>query len=140
MKNYKEKLEIYNSLSEQEKEWTAPNEYKNIDDEKILYSYIEYDKTIPIGFIDVYKLTDDPSIGDIVLAVKPKYRHKGIAKKLIKKALQAHYDVDEINLRYTVFSSNINSIRLINNFYYTFHFIKFEKGKIKKDVYVLNKL
>lgn len=137
MKNYEDKLDVFNSLTEKEKKWTAPNGYKNIDDDIILYSYIEYKDKTPIGFIDVYNLTGDPSIGEIVLAVNPKYRRQGIAKKLINKALKAKYPTKDIDLRYVVFRDNAKSINLINNFYASFHFQTTEKGKIKH-VYILN--
>lgn len=137
MKNYKDKLSVFNSLTNEEKKWTAPNGYKNIDDNIILYSYIEYKDNTPVGFIDVYNLTGDPSIGEVVLAVNPKYRKQGIAKKLLNKALTAKYPNENTDLRYTVFNDNIKSKNLINNFYFSFHFYTKENGK-NKHVYILN--
>ena len=40
------------------------------------------------GFCEIYKFNGDPSIGFITIAVSPKYRHMGIADKLLNEAIR----------------------------------------------------
>ena len=104
--DYDEAKNLYDALSRKEQKFVSPNgKYK--DSPKLVFRLGEYDGDNLIGFIDVYyfpkekkslsdvdELINDVSSsesfngrdGFITMAVDPKYRGKGIAKKLLTSA------------------------------------------------------
>ena len=115
MKKYKDKLEIFNSLSELERYRLCYNGiYKNEPDSIFIYS-----KLIKhIGFIDIckFKYYSNLMIG---IAIKPEYRNKGIARHLLKSALDS-FKIKNKTISYVVDKENIASINLIESFNYNY--------------------
>ena len=133
---YNEAKELYDKLSRKEQKFVSPNgKYK--DSPKLVFRLGEHDKSNLIGFIDVYyfpkekksssdvdKLIDDISSsksfdgrdGFITMAVDPKYRGKGIAKKLLTAAAKKAKKVGLDALTYEVEYKNKPSINFIQKF------------------------
>lgn len=133
---YDEAKELYDKLSRKEQNFVSPNgNYKNSP--KLVFRLGERDKGDLIGFIDVYyfpkekksssdvdKLIDDISSsksfdgrdGFITMAVDPKYRGKGIAKKLLAAAAKKAKNVGLDALTYEVEYKNKPSIYFIQKF------------------------
>ena len=78
---YKDSLSVYDSLPDNEKILVAPR--GRFVDSPALLVRISNKK----GFCEIYKFNGDPSIGFIIIAVSPKYRHMGIADKLLNEAI-----------------------------------------------------
>ena len=115
MKNYKEKLAIFNSLSDLEKVIACNNEYEDKDDSIITYSKYIKDK----AFIDLdnYMNQDYPYI---LIIVSPKYRRKGLARELLKETLE-YCALNHISkIGYIVDKENIPSRNLIRSFNYDY--------------------
>ena len=133
---YDEAKNLYDNLSRKEQKFVSPNgKYK--DSPKLVFRLGEHDKGNLIGFIDVYyfpeekksssdvdKLIDDISSsksfdgrdGFITMAVDPKYREKGIAKKLLTAAAKKAKKVGLDALTYEVEYKNKPSINFIQKF------------------------
>ena len=79
---YKDSLSVYDSLPDNEKVLVAPR--GRFVDSPALLIRISNKK----GFCEIYKFNGDPSIGFITIAVSPKYRHMGIADKLLNEAIR----------------------------------------------------
>ena len=79
---YKDSLSVYDSLQDNEKILVAPR--GRFVDSPALLIRISNKK----GFCEIYKFNGDPSIGFITIAVSPKYRHMGIADKLLNEAIR----------------------------------------------------
>lgn len=79
---YKDSLSVYDSLPDNEKILVAPR--GRFVDSPALLVRISNKK----GFCEIYKFNGDPSIGFITIAVSPKYRHMGIADKLLNEAIR----------------------------------------------------
>lgn len=133
---YDEAKKLYDKLSRKEQKFVSPNgKYK--DSPKLVFRLGERDKGNLIGFIDVYyfpkekkslsdvdELIDDISSsnsfdgrdGFITMAVDPKYRGKGIAKKLLAAAAKKAKEVGLDALTYEVEYKNKPSINFIQKF------------------------
>ena len=79
---YKDSLSVYDSLPDNEKVLVAPR--GRFVDSPALLVRISNKK----GFCEIYKFNGDHSIGFITIAVSPKYRHMGIADKLLNEAIR----------------------------------------------------
>ena len=79
---YKDSLPVHDSLPDNEKVLVAPR--GRFVDSPALLVRISNKK----GFCEIYKFNGDPSIGFITIAVSPKYRHMGIADKLLNEAIR----------------------------------------------------
>lgn len=79
---YKDSLSVYDSLPDNEKVLVAPR--GRFVDSPVLLVRISNKQ----GFCEIYKFNGDPSIGFITIAVSPKYRHMGIADKLLNEAIR----------------------------------------------------
>lgn len=133
---YDEAKKLYDKLSRKEQKFVSPNgKYK--DSPKLVFRLGEYDGNNLVGFIDVYyfpkekkslsdvdKLIDDISSsksfdgrdGFITIAVDPKYRERGIAKKLLVAAVKKAKKVGLDALTYEVEYKNKPSINFIQKF------------------------
>ena len=133
---YDEAKELYDKLSHKEQKFVSPNgNYK--DSPKLVFRLGEHSKGNLIGFIDVYhfpkekkSLSDvdelindvsssksfDGKDGFITMAVDPKYRGKGIAKKLLAAASKKAKKVGLDALTYEVEYKNKPSINFIQKF------------------------
>ena len=133
---YEEAKALYDRLNRKEQKFVSPNG-KFKDSPKLVFRLGEYDKNLLIGFIDVYyfpkdkkslsdidELIDDISSDDeykgrdgfITMAVDPKYRGKGIAKKLLAAAAKKAKKVGFDALTYEVEYKNKPSINFIQKF------------------------
>lgn len=79
---YKDSLSVYDSLPDNEKILVTPR--GRFVDSPALLVRISNKK----GFCEIYKFNGDPSIGFITIAVSPKYRHMGVADKLLNEAIR----------------------------------------------------
>ena len=79
---YKDSLSVYDSLPDNEKVLVAPRG-RFVDSPALLIRISNKQ-----GFCEIYKFNGDPSIGFITIAVSPKYRHMGIADKLLNEAIR----------------------------------------------------
>lgn len=79
---YKDSLSVYDSLPDDEKILVAPRG-RFVDSPALLVRISNKQ-----GFCEIYKFNGDPSIGFICIAVSPKYRHMGIADKLLNEAIR----------------------------------------------------
>ena len=115
MKNYKEKLAIFNSLSDLEKVMACNNEYEDKDDSIITYSKYIKDK----AFIDIDNYMN-LSYPYVLIVVNPKHRRKGLAHNLIKEALEycTFHHIPKIG--YIVDKENTASRNLIRSFNYNY--------------------
>ena len=133
---YNEAKGLYDKLSRKEQKFVSPNgKYK--DSPKLVFRLGEHDKGNLIGFIDVYyfpkekksssdvdELIDDISSsksfdgrdGFITMAVDPKYRGRGIAKKLLEAAAKKAKKIGLDALTYEVEYKNKPSIDFIQKF------------------------
>lgn len=78
--NFKHALEIYNSLTEEEKNFVAPNGLKDVPG----WRYVMYQDNEPAGFIFIHDFYKDTTTGFITMAVKKEYRRSGLALSLLK--------------------------------------------------------
>lgn len=143
MRYYKDKLIIVNSLSKQERDWLTPegHGYRNVPDENMLYNVVafeDYDKTRnPLGFIDIYK-TSTPGEGMVLIAIHPKSRGKGLAKKLLSDAIKVNTKKKLFKqLIYAVDADNEASNSLIQHFDYDSKHTEMYNGH-KQYVYTIN--
>lgn len=97
---YEESLSVYNSLSDNEKKMVCPRgRFINSPLTLIRLSNKQ-------GFCEIYKYNGDPTIGFICLAVSPKYRHKGVADRLLQHAIRESIKKGIRKLIYRVVKSN----------------------------------
>ena len=97
---YKDSLSVYDSLPDNEKVLVAPR--GRFVDSPALLIRISNKK----GFCEIYKFNGDPSIGFITIAVSPKYRHMGIADKLLNEAIRKAKKKGVTKLIYRVEKNN----------------------------------
>ena len=97
---YKDSLSVYDSLPDNEKVLVAPR--GRFVDSPALLIRISNKK----GFCEIYKFNGDPSIGFITIAVSPKYRHMGIADKLLNEAIRKAKKKGVTKLIYRVEKTN----------------------------------
>ena len=111
--NYAGCLQVYNSLSEQEKKWFGT--YDSDSEVVIHRKLIEVDNK-PAGFIDVGDCAKIPDgiEGDCIVcvAVAPKYRRRGIGFKLVSEVVRSFKENGFKSLTYRVNKKNIASIKL----------------------------
>lgn len=115
---YKDAKALYDKLSNGEKKFVAPRG-KYIDSPKLVFRLGEKDNDTLIGFVDVYYFPDaknDIREGFIIMAVDPAYRGRGVAKKLISKAVKKAKEVGFDALVYEVDFANKHSINFIQKF------------------------
>ena len=112
--NYEDALEVFESLTDEEKNFVSHRGIF-VDSDRIIFRHIEYDKKKPIAFIDLYKDTENND-GIIVYAIKKEYRNKGLAKKLLDIAIDyAKNDGNITNLVYKVTKGNNRSLKIAKN-------------------------
>ena len=103
---YKDSLSVYDSLPDNEKVLVAPR--GRFVDSPALLIRISNKK----GFCEIYKFNGDPGIGFITIAVSPKYRHMGIADKLLNEAIRKAKKKGVNKLIYRVEKTN-NSSKIV---------------------------
>lgn len=81
---YKDALDVFNTLSEDEKWDVCPNGgvLKNVS--SLLYRHVIKNK----AFVDLYPFEGYKNIGFVILAVNPKYRNQGLTKRLLNQTKQ----------------------------------------------------
>lgn len=113
--SYKDSLNIYNSLSEQEKKLVSPSgnfDKKENPNTVCRLSYKNNNKD-PIGVLEAYKYNGTSSTkAYVVVMVNPKYRGKGISKILLKKCYIKLQKLGYKTMIYRVDNSNTSSIKV----------------------------
>ena len=79
--SYNDALDIFNTLSKDEKWDVCPNGGILKNSPKLLYRHVIKDK----AFIDLYPFEGYKNIGFVIIAVNPKYRNQGLTKQLLKQ-------------------------------------------------------
>ena len=102
---YKQSLDIYNKLSNREKDLVAPRG-RFADSPNIAVRVSTYK-----GFCEVYTMDEDDT-GFITIAVLPKYRGQSVSDKLLQEAIKRSKEYGLKKLRYKVDKSNKPSIDL----------------------------
>ena len=125
--DYEDALKLFEKLDEKEQFFVSPRG-SYIDSPKIVFRLGEWDEEKLMGFIDVYCFDEKEKEGFIILAVDPEYRGRGVAKKLISKAIKESRKMGFNSLVYEVDKINKSSINLIKKFSE-----KFEKEPSEKD-------
>ena len=114
-KDYWRAKEIYDSLTDQEKQFVSPRG-KFVDSDKILFrEIIQNDEEQDVGFIDVYEFNNSKQVGFIVMAIHPDFRGQGYSRKLITSAIENCKKLGLRKLIYRCDTENINSIRTIKS-------------------------
>ena len=138
--NYNQTLEIYDSLTEQEKLWVAPRG-RSADFPLCLWRLIAVnDYMVPVGFLDVYayRMYESKSKKDeglISLAVKKEYCGKGIANQLLQKVFDKAKDYSLKNekdfiLLYEVDDYNKGAMKLAEHFGFSLSTEKIKNNKL----------
>jgi GNAT superfamily N-acetyltransferase len=91
--DYERALEVYNSLSPQQKLFVAPKG-RFVDSPSLVYRHLAPKDT---GFVEMYKFHPDKDEAFITLAVRPDNQGKGIGKYLIQKAIEEAKAREDIN-------------------------------------------
>lgn len=114
--SFNQSKKIFLKLSDSQKHFVSPRgEYRNVSKDRFLFKYIIKSGGEPAGFIDVYKFNNSDKVGFIVLAVSPKFQHKGIGKKLLDAAIRG-CRLKKVNTLYYRFDNqNLNSEKLIKS-------------------------
>jgi len=77
------------------------------DSPYVIYRYVYKEKNIPIGFIDAYQLpNDNKDEAQLVLAIKPGYRGKGISKILVSNAID---NIERKNIKRLIWKCDISN-------------------------------
>lgn len=82
--NFEDVLQIWNSLSEEEKLMICNTEFDNSP--YVKYRRVLIKDDIPVSFLELYVLPHYPNSAYIVVATNPNYRNKGYSKILVKMA------------------------------------------------------
>lgn len=102
-------LEIYNSLSPEQKLFVAPRG-RFIDSPSLIYRHLAPGNA---GFVEMYKFPPNKDKAFITLAVRPDKQGKGIGKHLIQKAIEEAKLREDINsIIYKVDNDNTSSLKL----------------------------
>lgn len=114
--SYKDAKGLYDKLSNGDKQYVSPNG-KYVDSPSLIFRLGEEKDGELIGFIDVYyfanKKESKDKDGFITMAVDPAHRGKGIAKKLLNRAVEKAKKVGFKALTYEVDNENKRSINFI---------------------------
>lgn len=111
--SYKDAESLYKKLSKKEKKFVAPRgDY--IDSPKLSFRLGEYEDDELTAFIDIYEFKKGE--GFIIIAVDPYHRGKGLAKKLLNKAIKEAKEKGLKKLIYKVDKDNESSISFVENF------------------------
>lgn len=110
--NYDHALEVYNSLTDEEKKFVAPNGLKDIPG----FKYITYKHREPAAFIFIHDFYKDNSAGFITMAVKKEYRRNELAMYLLKVAMNYFKRSSFKELIFRCDSNNIASYKLAKKF------------------------
>ena len=116
--SFEDTLKVYESLSDEDKKFVSPRG-NFVDSPALLIREVEYDKKTPIGYIEVYKYNGtSTNTGFIGIAVNSKYRGKGVAKRLLTKAIDEAKHRGMTKLIYKLDAKNDASKRLIESLGY----------------------
>lgn len=116
--SFKDTLKVYESLSDEDKKFVSPRG-NFVDSPALLIREVEYDKKTPIGYIEVYKYNGTSTdTGFIGIAVNSKYRGKGVAKRLLTKAIDEAKRHGMTKLIYKLDAKNDASKHLIESLGY----------------------
>lgn len=116
--SFEDTLKVYESLSDEDKKFVSPRG-NFVDSPALLIREVEYDKKTPIGYIEVYKYNGtSTTTGFIGIAVNSKYRGKGVAKRLLTKAIDEAKRRGMTKLIYKLDAKNDASKRLIESLGY----------------------
>lgn len=113
--SYKDSLNVYNSLSEQEKKLVSPSGNFDKKENPNIVCRLSYknDNKEPIGVLEAYKYNGTSSTkAYVVVMVNPKYRGKGISKILLKKCYIKLQKLGYKTMIYRVDNSNTSSIKV----------------------------
>ncbi len=105
--SYQDALKIFNTLSDEEKWDVCPKSgfLKNVS--TLLYRHVIKGK----AFIDLYPYDGNKTIGFIILAVNPKYRHQGLTHQLLSQTISDSKQLGIKKLRWRCNSKNIGSFK-----------------------------
>lgn len=112
---YKDSKEIYDSLYSDEKLYVSPRG-NFIDSPYLAFRYVKKINGENAGFIEAYDFKSKEGTVYVVLAVKDKYRHKGIAKELLSKAIKGCKKLGYKIVMYELNAENIASKNFISSF------------------------
>ena len=118
--NFIDMKEIFNSLSIKERSYITWQEELIDNPQDYLFQKILYINKIPIGFICVFSYDlKSKTTATINIAIKPEYRKKGLAKRLLNYAIKELLLIGFSRLIYTVDKDNLISQQLAEslNFY-----------------------
>lgn len=82
--NFKDVLEVWNSLSKKEQRMIYKGEYD--ESPYVKYRRVIKDRDKSIAFLEIYSFPEDEKTGYIVVATNPNYRKKGYVKMLVTLA------------------------------------------------------
>ncbi len=122
--SYQDALDIFNTLSKEEKWDVCPRGgiLKNVP--SLLYRHVIKNK----AFIDLYPFEDHKDIGFVIIAVNPKFRNHGLTRELL---VQTKKDAKKIGIKKLIWkcsTKNVGSHRsaLSNGFKETFVTMEFD--------------
>lgn len=121
--NFRHALEIYNSLTDEEKKFVAPNGLKDVPG----WRYIMYQNNEPAAFIFIHDFYEDNSAGFITMAVKKEYRRSGLALSLLKIGVNYFKRSSFKELIFRCDSNNIASYKLAKKFGFKTKYIAVDK-------------
>lgn len=112
MESYQDAKYIYDSLSDQEKNYMSPSG-RFIDSPHLVYRYIHRESGQPVGMIECYPYNMKSKISVFMIyAVKKEYRGKGITGYMVNHMIQwLRSNTDFKKVIYRVDSNNQTSIR-----------------------------
>lgn len=117
---YDSASEVFNSLSDEERKLVSPNHPdKFLDSPNLVYRYIYKVDGKPAGFVEAYSLSTgrgrSSKIVYITIAVNPKYRGTGAAKKMLLKAIDNLRSKGYDKIQYRCAVTNTGSIATANS-------------------------
>ncbi|MBQ8130918.1 MAG: GNAT family N-acetyltransferase [Bacilli bacterium] len=114
--SYELAKKVYDNLSDSDKAFVSPSG-RFVDSPYKIYRYIEKDNNNPIGFIEAYKYNGtSKTTAFVILAVDPKYRGRGIAKKMLAKCCNKLREMGYKKVIYKLDKGNKGSLNLIKNY------------------------
>lgn len=112
---YNDSKEIYDSLYSDEKLYVSPRG-NFINSPYLAFRYVKKINNVNAGFIEAYDFKSKEGTVYVVLAVKEKYRHRGIAKELLSKAVKECKKLGFKTLIYELNAENVASKKFISSF------------------------